>query len=325
MNRCTRESQSGHALHQTAVTKLCVHVPNADFAEAAPADVFGEACPAELAAQLLGRKGLQYREQATLLALCAVHRLLGLPPGTTRRKSEVDPTTAVVVACNLGNVGKVQAIVRTRRSAGSREISPLDAPNASSNVVATSIAIWFKLGGPNLMLCSGSAAGLDAIWAAQWLLRAKRAQRVIVVGTEPDDEVARSLHEQRRVNPAPLRAAAAAILLEQSSGGIADTTLVAPVRRATGTQPPASWKEAAVLAPRAVVPQGIDLSERIGDTYGALGVLQVAVAAAKLEAQGWGAVGVIGGDAVDGWRSTVLSRAAASSDPVATGEDNEHT
>jgi monoamine oxidase len=38
----------------------------------------------------------------------------------------------------------------------------MDLPNASSNVVASSVAIRFGLRGPNLMLCNGATSGLDA-------------------------------------------------------------------------------------------------------------------------------------------------------------------
>ena len=55
----------------------------------------------------------------------------------------------------------------------------------------------------------------------------------------------------------------------------------------------------------------IDLRQEIGDSYGALGVLQVAVAAA-LVASGsiHDSVQIICGDAGDGWRTTTVSKHA---------------
>ncbi|HEU4425171.1 MAG TPA: hypothetical protein VFR67_21795, partial [Pilimelia sp.] len=52
-----------------------------------------EAPPAERAGLVVGRKGLLYKEPATRLALCAVHRALGLPPGR-RPDRPVAPRTS---------------------------------------------------------------------------------------------------------------------------------------------------------------------------------------------------------------------------------------
>ena len=55
----------------------------------------------------------------------------------------------------------------------------------------------------------------------------------------------------------------------------------------------------------------IDLGALIGDLYGALGVLQVAVAAALLggaDGEAPSAVAVVCGDLVDGWRAVELTR-----------------
>ena len=221
--------------------------------------------------RLLGRKGLLYKEQATRLALCAVHRALGLPAGA-RADGPPDPATAVVASSNLGNVATVRKVVETLREGSGRDVSPLDAPNASSNVIASTVAIWFRFGGPNLMVCSGATAGLDAIALASLLLRAGRASRVVVVGAEPDDEVARSLR-------AGLRAGAAALVLE-------------PVDRAPG------GVHLSGVDGIPAAPHTIDLA---GDFYGALGVIQTAVAA-SLVAAGGPSVQVVGGDSADGWR-----------------------
>lgn len=220
-----------------ALTAWASHVPGV-----------GDAVPADRSHELLGRKGLLFKEPATRLALCAVHRALGLAPGARRQPGPPDPRTAVVASSNLGNVATVRAVVRTVREGSVREVSPLDAPNASSNVIASTVAIWFGFGGPNLMVCGGAPSGLDAVALALVLLRGGRADRVVVVGAEPDDEVARELY-----GPA-LRAAAAAIVLEPAGGPIG-LSMGGAAGRATDPPP------------------------HVAGTYGALGVLQVAAAA----------------------------------------------
>lgn len=151
------------------------------------------ACPPSEAATLLGRKGMLGKDEATRLALCAVHRALDYPIGL-RPAGDRRTDTAVVACSNYGNVELVLTTAREARSTGVRGISPMAAPNASSNVVASTVALWFGFAGPNLMLCSGATAGLDGLDAAIRLLRAKRARRVVLVGAEPQDEIARALH-----------------------------------------------------------------------------------------------------------------------------------
>jgi 3-oxoacyl-(acyl-carrier-protein) synthase len=193
-----------------AVTGWAVHVPADDPVGRLAGGAASPAQPPERAHELLGRKGLLAKEPATRLALCAVHRALGLPAAAPRSAGRPDPRTAVVASSNLGNVATVCRVVRTVHESGGRDVSPLDVPNASSNVVASSVAIWFRLGGPNLMVCSGATGGLDAIALAALLLRAGRADRCVVVGTEPDDEVVAALAGRAR-------AGAAAVVLERWS------------------------------------------------------------------------------------------------------------
>jgi 3-oxoacyl-[acyl-carrier-protein] synthase II len=246
-----------------AVTAWAVHVPGLVAGELAPGLGDTPAQPPERAHELLGRKGLRYRDDATRLALCAVHRALRLPVGAGRRAGAPDPNTAVVASCNLGTVALVQEIVRTVRARSGRDVSPLQAPNVSSNVVASTVALWFRWGGPNMMMCSGASAGLDAIAVGSLLLRAGRAHRVVVVGCEPGDPLATLMHAAEHPVD-PLRASAAAVVLEPVTGSA--PVLVAPI----------------------AVPghscQAVDVTGQLGDTYGACGVLGVALASARVAA-----------------------------------------
>jgi 3-oxoacyl-[acyl-carrier-protein] synthase II len=283
-----------------AVTGWAVHVPGEDLSGLVPGLRGSPAPPAEHAHELLGRRGLLAKEPATRLALCAVHRALGLaagaPPG---RAGSPDPATAVVAASNLGNVATVCDMARTVLHGSVRDVSPMDAPNASSNVIASSVAIWFRLGGPNLMVCSGATSGLDAAALGRLLLRAGRARRVVVVGAEPDDEDAAALQPG-------LRAAAAAVVLEP--GGVPGWPRLELGRHAAARPEPTAPTLIGPAGPGARALRVIDLTSRLGDTSGALGVLQLALGAA-LVAAGEPSVALVCGDEVDGWRQASIREA----------------
>jgi len=301
-----------------AVTAWGIHVPGLDVAGLVGGRGSGPACPPERAHELLGRKKLAFKEPATRLALCAVHRAFKLPPEARFPERAPDPRTAVVVSSNLGNVATIHGIVHALRRGGIRDVSPLDAPNASSNVIASTVALWFRLGGPNLMVCSGATSGLDAIACAQLLLRAGRADRVVVVGVEPGDEIASRLYAQRagvhgKSAPA-LHAAAAAVLLEPATASCKHVYLSERVSSAAEMRAGLDQLRPPVVIGPAELASGtarlIDLGASIGDTYGASGVLQIAIAAALIEAQQpetSPSVVAISGDEADGWRAAIVN------------------
>jgi 3-oxoacyl-[acyl-carrier-protein] synthase II len=234
-----------------------------------------EAPPAHV---VVGRKGLAAKEPATRLALCAVHRALRRPDGAARSVNGVDAGTAVVASSNLGNVDTVVTVAAGVRRGGRREVSPLQAPNTSSNIIAATIAIWFGFGGPNLMVCSGRDSGLDAIALALLLLQAGRADRVCVVGAEPDDPVARAVYRQSarpRRDAGELRASGACVVLERASPD------------GPGSRPPRLTLGAVPAGP--AVP-AVGLAKSFAALYGARGVAQVAVAAALVAGATAGAV-----------------------------------
>jgi 3-oxoacyl-[acyl-carrier-protein] synthase II len=142
------------------------------------------------ASKMLGRKGLRYKDEATLLALVAAKKIIdAAPPMTDEQKSH----TAVIVSSNFCNFDTV--IINSQIIAEKHvdETSPMSLPNASSNVVSASISIIYELRGPNLMLCNGNNSGLDALILAQDLMQAKRAERVLMIGVEVDNEIVRAL------------------------------------------------------------------------------------------------------------------------------------
>jgi len=256
-------------------TGWSLHLPGIPLA-ATMTDLLGRPCGAwahelavapENAAAVLGRKGLLAKEPATRLALCAVHRACELAPGF-RPASPLSPRTAVVACGNLGNVATVAQATRTIAAQGGRAVSVLDAPNVSSNVIASSVALWFRFGAANMMICSGAAAGLDGLRLAGLLLRAGRADRVVLVGAEPADEVASALHD----GDPPLRAGAACVVLETAAAARPAGRRVLIDLVPAGAVPAAAARHTVGAA-------GFDPTSHWGDFYGARGVIGLALAA----------------------------------------------
>jgi 3-oxoacyl-[acyl-carrier-protein] synthase II len=168
-------------------------------------------------AALLGKKGLKYKDRATQLGLCAAFAALRDAGLRDADGPLVDGGgVGVVVASNYGNVDTICRVVTTIAAETTRGTSPMDSPNASSNIIASEIAIRFKLRGPNLTVCNGDASGLDALhWAAS-MLRAGRAEQILVVGVEPDNEMVRRLLGTERVVDG-----AVAVVLEREPSALA--------------------------------------------------------------------------------------------------------
>ncbi|MFI6173290.1 beta-ketoacyl synthase N-terminal-like domain-containing protein [Nocardia sp. NPDC051052] len=302
-----RDSAVEPVRRTVAISSYSVHVPGAGGDQ-----VFGSATAADMVeltdiASVLGRKGLLYSDPATLLAWCAVQRALGCPDGGRPREPlpQAD-RTAVVVSSNLGNVHTVCDIVARVARESYRAVSPLELPNASSNVIAAAIALRFGFTGPNLMLCNGATSGVDAVRAGARLIGSGRADRVVVVGVEPADDTATAVMVASGADQpgaVALRAAAACVVLEPARG---TGVLVGH----GGLE--RSWDELAENAIRpslCMVPHGrdlvarqqVDLTARLGETYGAHGVLQAAIAAHLLGTGEHRQALIVAGDRPDGY------------------------
>ncbi|MFI6849639.1 3-oxoacyl-ACP synthase [Kitasatospora sp. NBC_00085] len=308
------------------VTGVGVVLPRAasarELIEPGPADA-----PAVEPRDIVGRKGLRYKDRATQLAYCAAQAAL-------RDAALVDDeglnvaalSVAVVVSSNYGNIDTItramDTITRETAAAG----SPMDLPNASSNVVASSVAIRFGLRGPNLMLCNGATSGLDALrWGAE-LIRAGRVSRALVLGVEPDNAAVRAFVGGARTvdgsaavvleseEAAAERGAPALAVLGGVVRGAGLAASLAKLSDAAGERP-ALWQVPETDA----LPEGLldgvprqDLGARFGLASGALGVLQCAAAAGWFARGGAGPVyASAGGDADDASAGLVLLRPAA--------------
>jgi 3-oxoacyl-[acyl-carrier-protein] synthase II len=287
-----------------------------DFA-AGPADPEQPVNPAGR----LGKKGLKYKDRATQLGLCAASA--GLVSAGLRDASGPLADGAgigVVVSSNYGNVDTVCRVVATIAAETTRGTSPMDGPNASSNIIASEIAIRYKLAGPNLTVCNGAASGRDALHWAAGLLRADRADHVLVIGVEPDNDMVRTLVGAGRVVDG-----AVALVLERAgtartrdaevrarvggyvrAGGVEDC-----VGRLDSFGAPHGWYPpetgSAALSERVLagVPR-FALSDAWGVLSGAFGVAQCAAAVGRFDAGERGPIFALAGRDDDGVAGCVL-------------------
>jgi 3-oxoacyl-[acyl-carrier-protein] synthase II len=276
---------------------------------------------------LLGGRGWRYKDRATQLAALAAARALvdaSLLDAARPDESLHVPgeTVGAAATSNLGNLDTVCRTAAVIASSSAARTSPLDLPNASSNVVASSIAVRYGLRGPNLMVTNGASSGLDAVYLAAVLIAAGRVVRMVVVGVEPMNEVVAELAGGLA---GKLFDGAAALVLESAAaaarrraagfrvGGYARRADPAgSVTRALGDRPPPGlWlAEATTAAPAAVrdVPRR-GLEPALGAASGALGVLQLVAGLHWLGNGGRGAVLATAGAADDGTSSLLLARA----------------
>ncbi|MGF0316459.1 beta-ketoacyl synthase N-terminal-like domain-containing protein [Nocardia fluminea] len=235
-------------------------------------------------AAILGARGLRYKDEATRLGMAAAQSAMW----DAGVGDSADAVTAVVVSSNHGNLDTVCRVVGDGTGPGER--GPMDLPNASSNVIASSIAIRFGLFGPNLMLCSGPSSGLDALHWAAVLLAARRAARVLVVGVEVDNPAVARFSDARAASGRFHGAACVIVERADASAAVPRAVLGRCVR---GSAIPSLLRGRSIdrwytpdsgrldgvsdLIPEAAV---VDVAARIGAASGALGVVQTAFAVA---------------------------------------------
>ncbi|MCX5203711.1 3-oxoacyl-ACP synthase [Streptomyces sp. NBC_00237] len=246
------------------VTGAAVLLPGADTVRALAEGPAPGGAPVEPAGYV-GRKGLRYKDRATQLGYCLTAAALG-DAGLLGEDGLTVPAESVgmVVSSNFGNLDTVVRALDTIRDETVTATSPMDLPNASSNVIASSAAIRYGLRGPNLMVCNGETSGLDAVHWAVTMITAGRTDRVLVLGVEPDNDVVRRLLGGTRAVDG-----GAALLLESRTAAVERSAnvraVVGPYSRRAGDPGPALGRR-------------WQLPEHLGRASGAYGVLQCAAA-----------------------------------------------
>ncbi|MEU0953835.1 beta-ketoacyl synthase N-terminal-like domain-containing protein [Streptomyces niveus] len=262
-----------------------------------PADGF------DPATALKGRE-MRNKDRASRLALYAAEQALG-DAGLLDEKGHFRGTTAnataVVASSNLGSLQTVCDFTDTIARDSVTGLSPLGLPQTSSNVVAGWVAIRYGLRGPNLTVCNGATSGLDALHWARNLIEAGRCRRAVVLGVEPASEHADKLLGRTAPD------VACAVVLESAAEAYARQADVyahlsaytrgaelAPTVAATESLAPGpvGLRLIGALARPPVTPAGqsLDLTARLGECSGALGVLQGAVGATHIRTHGTKAV-----------------------------------
>lgn len=244
---------------QTTALSLVASAVYRPGQEEVPLDLQVPAAAVELGykavSKAIGRKGLRYKDEATLLSLMVTHKLFAALPA---RDAALDDATAVIVSSNFNNIDTVVQNARIIEAEHVDATSAMALPNASSNSVSATLSIVHQLRGPNLMLCNGEESGLDGFFLGRQLLAAGRARQVLLIGVEvtnPEVEALFGAVENRFHG-------AAAVLFGQVGEGMA-------------------------LRPAAPETAGFGRAEteaRSGAASGAEGVLRLALAAERARA-----------------------------------------
>ncbi|MFI0780644.1 beta-ketoacyl synthase N-terminal-like domain-containing protein [Streptomyces sp. NPDC021212] len=282
----------------------------------------------------IGRRGHRYKDRATQLALCAALDALRdaalVPAESSDGETLTVPgdTVGVVASSNLGNLDTACLTAAAIAEDSARSLSPMSLPNASSNVIASWVAIRHGLRGPNLMLCNGPTSGLDAVHWAATLVAAGRVRRALVVGVETHNAVVADL----LARPADdLLDGAAALVVEGArwaeERGARAVAVLGPYERRAGLAgcvrallpedgdgpgvwfTPERYEEPTADAPVSPSVPRHDLTTAFGRASGALGVLQCAAAV------GW--LGTAGADAGAGTGEALITSGDDTADAVA--------
>lgn len=301
-----------HGPGEVVVTGVGLAVPGASTPDAL---LRRTACPVtgpgpepfDTAARI-GRRGHRYKDRTTRLALCAALEALrdaDLLPSAGESDSPSDSetvtvpgdTVGVVASSNLGNLDTACLTATAIAERSAVDLSPMSLPNASSNVIASWVAIRHGLRGPNLMLCNGPTSGLDAVHWGAALVAAGRVRRAVVIGAETHNAVVEELLGR---SAGELLDGAAALVVEGArwaeARGARAVAALGPYERRAGLTgcveallpdgaAPGAWftperyaegSAGAVPVPRAV--PRYDVTGAVGRASGALGVLQCVAA-----------------------------------------------
>ena len=191
--------------HAMAVTLSSTLLPQVGILRSDALDVRAAPVELDLVARL-GRKGQRYNTRSTLLALAAVEEVVA---ALAARGDTLDSSCGLIAASCYGNFAATCGVAEQLKDGGVGQISPMDLPNASSNILASHIAIRHHLTGVCLTIDDGHQSGTSAMRWAKRLIAARRATRVLVVAAECP-----SVYEETLRGGRPLIEGAVALLLE---------------------------------------------------------------------------------------------------------------
>ncbi|EPH05546.1 hypothetical protein HMPREF1531_00975 [Propionibacterium sp. oral taxon 192 str. F0372] len=144
----------------------------------------------------LGRKGLRYSTPATLLAeAAAVEAMACRCPDDDCPPERL----GLIASSRYGNAESVVNAAQIVIKQGADALSPMGLPNASSNVLASTVAIQLGIKGVCLTIEDERDRAASALQWAQVLITGGRCEQVLVVAAESDSPTARWLAGGRPV------------------------------------------------------------------------------------------------------------------------------
>lgn len=194
---------------KVSVTATAVLIPQLGILSSAAIDHPSESVDLDLV-ERIGRRGQRFNTRSTLLALAAVKEIVDSMGTLT---SGLGAGTALVAASTYGNYFATCGVAQQLETGGVQLTSPMDLPNASSNIVASQIAIRFGIKGVCLTVDDGHRSGEGVLGWASRLLASGRVSRVVVVCAESP-----SVYEDTLRAGKPLLEGAVAMLLEPGGG-----------------------------------------------------------------------------------------------------------
>ncbi|KIF78033.1 hypothetical protein QR77_37870 [Streptomyces sp. 150FB] len=184
--------------------------------------------------EVLGKAGTRGLDRATGLTITAVRDLLGRAPDLA---ADQGLTTALVLGTTThsakGYADVTRASFEGRRP---QDVPTVALPSMAMNRATSAGAIWHGFRGPNSTIAAGRASGLMSLGYGRRLLAARRADHVVVGGTEEYSQARSWIEYHRRpVNSdhGGLGEGSAVLLLERPESVPGGRTVLAEVLSVT--------------------------------------------------------------------------------------------
>lgn len=168
--------------------------PPAGLPPAAP--IHAASIPEYQPREYLGSKGIRVltpETRAFMIAAVLACRDAGLE---VRHKD--DASVGTVVGTTSAGLDSYGDLFTQRLTLGTEGVNPAQGPQTGPNTPAAQYSIFAGAAGPNLTLCTGTAAGTDAMSAAADLIRTGRAEVVLAGGVDTLSYL--SVHAHRTVD-----------------------------------------------------------------------------------------------------------------------------
>ncbi|MGO4755759.1 beta-ketoacyl synthase N-terminal-like domain-containing protein, partial [Streptomyces sp. 2MCAF27] len=198
------------------------------------ADTQAQLVPEFRVRDVLGKRGTRGLDRVAALTITAVRELLRDAPDIV---ADEGLAAALVLGTTAGSAQTYADVIRASfEGRRPQNIPALAIPNLAMNRAASASAIWHGFRGPNSTIAAGRVAGLMALQYGRRLLTRRRADSVVVSGSEEYSQT-RSWLEYHRRPEAPahdgLGEGSAVLLLERPGSVTGTRTALAEVLAVT--------------------------------------------------------------------------------------------